>query len=269
MEPSMNMQLADHVEIFPQCRLWLAYFGGEADESILTTADDIAEAKISTQDLHRWQQFRPAAKKRQFLNSRLAIRAVLEKEFGKDADDVLLSSSVFGCPILQSREKEHVAHISLSHSENAVAVLISDGENPVGVDIEVSDPLRTNALRFVALHPHEQVWCDSHAGLESEALTTLWTIKESAWKTMRSEYNIALSDISVQFECGIPTPVISMCPSETLQFRTQVFAQHRSSVVAGAICLSTANVPLLGSVTQRTTTSAGADRSRQEYLRQI
>ena len=47
-----------------------------------------------------------------------------------------------------------MAHISLSHSDNAVAVLISDDEYPVGVDIEVSNPIRAEALRLVALHPH-------------------------------------------------------------------------------------------------------------------
>ena len=247
----MNMHLADHVEIFPQCRLWLAYFDGDSDESIAATIHDIAEAKFSTQDLHRWRQFRPATKKRQFLNSRLAIRAVLKKEFGRDADDIRLDSDSLGCPSLQSRQKEHVAHVSLSHSENTVAVLISDGEYPGGVDIEVSNPLRADALRFVALHPHEQVWCDLHAGLESEALTTLWTIKESVWKTIRGEYDIPFSDIAVQFECGTPRPVISNYPSETPQFRTQVFVQQQQSIVSDAMCFLTANVALRGSVTQR------------------
>ena len=85
----MNIHLAESIEILPQCRLWLAYFDGDSDESISATTHDIAEAKFSTQYLHRWQQFRPVAKKRQFLNSRLAIRTVLKKEFGKDADDIL------------------------------------------------------------------------------------------------------------------------------------------------------------------------------------
>jgi phosphopantetheinyl transferase len=265
----MNMHLADPVHVFPQCRLWLAYFGGDSDESDVATTHDIAEARFSTQDLQRWQQYRPVVKKRQFLNSRLAIRALLKKEFGKDADDIQFYSDALGCPALQSGRTEHIAHISLSHSENVVAVLISDGEYPVGVDIEVSNPLRADALRFVALHPHEQVWCDLHAGLESEALKTLWTIKESVWKTIRGEHDVALSEISVRFECGNPRPVICNCPSETFQFRSQVFVQKHQPVVNDAICLATADVALLGSVTQRISTSVGADRSQQEYLRRI
>ncbi len=269
MEQQMNMHLAEHIEVFPQCRLWLAYFSGDSDESISATAHDIAEAKFSAQDLHRWQRFRPAAKKRQFLNSRLAMRAILKKEFGKDADDILFNSDALGCPSLQSGRAEHIAHTSLSHSENVVAVLISNGEFPVGVDIEVFNPLRTDALRFVALHPHEQVWCDSHAGLESEALTTLWTIKESIWKSIRGEYDFSFSDISIRFECGKPRPAIINCPSNTFQFRSQVFVQQHEPVVNGAIRLSTADVTLLGSVTQRMATSADADRSRQGCLRRI
>lgn len=247
----MNMHLADHVEVFPHCRLWLAYFDGDSDESIVAATHDIAEARFSTQDLHRWQQFRPAVKKRQFLNSRLAIRAVLKKEFGKYADDILFSPDSLGCPSLQTHQKEHVAHISLSHSENAVTVAISDGKYPVGVDIEVSNPLRTDALRFVALHPHEQVWCDSHAGLESEAFTTLWTIKESAWKTLRGIRDIPFCNVSVLFNGGRPKPVISNCDGEAPQFRTQVFVQNVESVVPEASCLSVNSVALRGCVTQR------------------
>jgi phosphopantetheinyl transferase len=253
MEQQMNMHLAERIEVLPQCRLWLAYFDGDSDESISATTHDIAEAKFSTQDLHRWQQFRPVAKKRQFLNSRLAIRAVLQKEFGTDADDIQFSSDALGCPSLQSGRTEHIAHISLSHSENVVAVLISNGEYAVGVDVEVSNPLRTDALRFVALHPHEQMWCDSHAGLESEALTTLWTIKESVWKTIREMRDIPFAEISVAFDSGIPTPAISHYFSETLRFRTQLFVQNCVQIVPGTLCLSTGNSALRGCVTQRIT----------------
>ena len=252
-ELQMNMHLAESIEILPQCRLWLAYFDGDSDESISATTHDIAEAKFSTQDLHRWQQFRPVAKKRQFLNSRLAIRTVLKKEFGKDADDILFSSDSAGCPVLLSRQNRHVAHISLSHSDNAVAVLISDDEYPVGVDIEVSNPIRAEALRFVALHPHEQLWCDLHAGLEAEALTTLWTIKESVWKSLREIQDIPLSDISVPLYSEIPTPVIVHCFSETPHFRTQLFVQNRVQIVPGTLCLSTGNSALRGCVAQRMT----------------
>ena len=253
MKARMNMYLADHVDILPQCRLWLACFDDDANESLASTTRDIANAEFSDQDLQRWQQYRSAARKRQFLNSRLAVRAVLKREFGKDAEDIRFLSDSLGCPLLLSRANEHVAHISLSHSENAVAVAISDDEYPVGVDIEVFNPLRTDALRFVALHPHEQVWCDSHAGLESEALTTLWTIKESVWKTLREMQNIQLSGISITFDSGIPTPVISNCFSETPSFRTQIFVQNSVQIVPRTLCLSTDHKALYGSVTQRMT----------------
>jgi phosphopantetheinyl transferase len=265
----MTMHLADHVDVLPQCRLWLANFDVPSDESIGATACDITKAKLMPQDLLRWQQFRPVVKKRQFLNSRLAIRAVLRREFGNNADNIQFSSDSAGCPVLLSNQNCHVAHISLSHSENTVAVLISDGEYPVGVDIEVSNPIRTEALRFVALHPHEQRWCDLHAGLEAEALTTLWTVKESVWKTIRGEYEVPFSDISVQFERGKPWPTICNSPSELLQFQTQVFVQRQRSVITDARHLSTANVALVGSATQRMAISADVDRSQPEYLRRI
>lgn len=264
------MYLADHVDILPQCRLWLACFDDDADEFLASTTRDIANAEFSDQDLQRWQQYRSAARKRQFLNSRLAVRAVLKREFGKDAEDIRFLSDSLGCPLLLSRANEHVAHVSLSHSENAVAVLISDDEFPVGVDIEVANPRLTDALRFVALHSHEKIWCDLHAGRESEALTTLWTIKESVWKTLQGTHDVSVSDIAVQFEHDSPRPVLCNRPTDGPQFRTQLFVQNSRPVVTSTVCLSTTNVVALqGSVTQRMTISADADRSRQEYLRRI
>ena len=247
----MNMHLADHVEIFPQCRLWLAYFDGDSDESIAATIHDIAEAKFSTQDLHRWQQFRPATKKRQFLNSRLVVRAVLQKEFGNNADNITFDSETSGCPLLLSRRKNQVAQISLSHSANAVAIAISDGEYPVGVDIEVPELLRTRAIQLVAFHPHEQAWCNFSTGLESEALTTLWTMKESVWKSLREPGDIAFWDISINFDSEVPEAVISGGTERTAQFRTQVFVQQSVPVAPGTLHLSTGNVPLRGCVAQR------------------
>ena len=75
----MNMHLADSIQVFWQCRLWLAFFYGE---STAVTEQDIVESHFSSRDLLRWQQFRPAATQFQFLNSRRAVRAVLQKNSG-------------------------------------------------------------------------------------------------------------------------------------------------------------------------------------------
>ena len=244
----MNMHLADSIEVFPQCRLWLAFFNGE---SAAATEQHFAEANFSSRDLLRWQQFRPAAKKLQFLNSRRAVRAVLRKEFGQGADEISYDADSYGCPLLLSREKNHVAHISLSHSANAVAVVISDGEHPVGVDIEVPEPLRTRAMQLVAFHLHEQVWCQQANGSESEALTTLWTIKEAVWKTLRNIGDISLAKISITFDSSKPQVAISGSSNRSPKFRTQIFAQQCMPIVPETLCLSTADVPLRGCVAQR------------------
>lgn len=244
----MNLHLTDPIEILPQCQLWLAFFDGESTD---VTERDIADANFSSRDLLRWQQFRPDAKKRQFLNSRLAIRAVLRQEFGMQAVGITFDSDSSGCPLLLSRDRRHVAHISLSHSANAVAVVISDGEYPVGVDIEVPEPLRSKALQLVVLHPHEQAWFDHLPGLESEALTTLWTIKEAVWKTLRDIRDIPLSEISLTFNTGILQAAISSFSQNQTLFRTQVFVQNSVPVAPDTLCLSTANVPLRGCVAQR------------------
>jgi phosphopantetheinyl transferase len=76
---------------------------------------------------------------------------------------------------------------------------------------------------------HEKIWCDLHAGSESEALTTLWTIKESVWKTLQGTYDVSLSDIAVQFEHDFPRPVLCNRPTDGPQFRTQAFRTEQQT----------------------------------------
>ena len=248
------MHLADPVEVFPDCRLWLAYFDDESGDSVVSPENALAEAKLSARDQLRWQQYRPAAKKRQFLNSRRAMRCVLQRELGDAAAHILFDSDAQGCPVLVSEHIGRLPQISLSHSGNAVAIAISRNAFPVGVDIETVEPLKADALRLVAAHPHERAWCDQQTGRESGALATLWTIKEAVWKTLHYGGEMAMSEVSVESLAGILTPCVEHSAFKDSKFRTQLFVVECVAVVPETIRMTSGafhNVALRGCVAQR------------------
>ncbi len=247
------MNLADPVEVFPDCRLWLAYFDDGSGDSVSSPKSALAEAKLSVRDQLRWQQYRPATKKRQFLNSRRAVRAVLQRELGDDAAHIQFDSDSQGCPILLSQQVGPWPQISLSHSGNAVAIAISMNAFPIGVDIEVVEPLRADALRLIASHPQERAWCDRETGRESDALATLWTIKEAVWKTLHCRDEIPISEISIEFDRGILTPCVANSAFQDAKFRTQLFVFECEAVVPETIRLAAGDTPLRGCVMQRVT----------------
>ena len=248
------MYLAEPVEVMPDCRLWLAYFDDESGDSVSSPEDALAAAKMSDRDQLRYQQYRPAVKKRQFLNSRRAVRSVLQRELGDTAAHVQFDSDSQGCPVLVSEQIGRLPQISLSHSGNAVAVAISTHAFPIGVDIEIVEPLRAEALRQVAAHPHERAWCDQQTGRESDALATLWTIKESVWKTLHSGGEIAMAEISIEVHAGILTRCVEHSAFKDAKFRTQLFVVECDAVVPETICLMPerfGGIKLRGCIAQR------------------
>jgi phosphopantetheinyl transferase len=229
------MHLADPIEIFPQCRLWLATF----PDTCGTEEHELTNAALSERDLARWHQFRPAGKKRQFLNSRLAMRAVLGSEFGKDALHIQFDSDPNGAPVLLPQSLDFSRQISLSHAGNVVGIVISESDCSVGVDIELCEPFRADALRMVATHPPEREWCDGHVGFELDALMTLWTIKEAVWKSLRCGQNVSIADVVVQFASGNPSACVLRPPYGNTQFEIRLFASQCRGVTPDTTCLST------------------------------
>lgn len=250
------MHLADPIEVFPDCRLWLASFDGESADPVVSPEYAEAEAKLSDRDQLRWQQYRPLVKKRQFLNSRRAVQGVLQRELGDVAAQVEFDSDSQGRPVLLSRTAGHWPQISLSHSGNAVAVAISLNAIPVGVDIELAERFRADALRLVAAHRHERAWCDRQTGRESDALATLWTIKESVWKTLHCSGEVAMQEISIESLAGILTSSVKHSAFKDAKFRMQLFVVGCDAIVAETICLMPerfGGINLRGCVTQRIT----------------
>ncbi|MCA9008269.1 MAG: 4'-phosphopantetheinyl transferase superfamily protein [Planctomycetaceae bacterium] len=250
------MHLTDPIQILPACRLWLAQIDAADSSSAGNLENDLLEARLSARDLQRWQQYRPQKKKRQFLNSRLAVRAVLRLEFEKDSELIQFDSDQAGRPVLRSLQRGHLPQISISHSAEMVAIALSDGIDPIGVDLEIAQPLRMEALQSIVMHPHEQDWCDAQGDRQSEALLTLWTIKESIWKTLQGDSGLGISDIFLEPDHRTPVAQIRNWEGDVNTFRLRCFVSQCSSFFSETICLKAMNPksrsqPFRGCVTQR------------------
>ena len=251
------MHLTDPIRILPGCRLWLAEFDTPDSGPAGFSEEELLVARLSTRDLRRWQQYRPERKKRQFLNSRLAVRAVLRQEFEKGSEQIQIDSDEQGRPVLHSGQLSHLPQISISHSADIVAIAVSDGGNSMGVDLEIAQPLRVESLQQIAMHPHEKLWCDAQGGLQSEALLALWTIKESVWKTLHSDSHLGMSDIILELDHRSPGVHICGWRGAGDQFRSRCFVSQCASFFSETICLESVirepwSQPFRGCVTQRT-----------------
>ncbi len=249
------MHLTDPIRILPDCRLWLAEFDASDGGPAGFSENELLEARLGTSDLLRWQQYRPALKKRQFLNSRLAVRAVLRQEFETDSELIRFDSDAQGRPLLLSGQLRHLPQISISHSGGMVAIAVSDGVNPTGVDLELAQPLRVSSLQQIAMHPHEQDWCDAQVGLHSEALLALWTIKESVWKALHGHSDLRVSDISLELDHPTPVARIQNYRGAGNALRLRCFVSECASFFSETICLESVGVksrsqPFRGCVTQ-------------------
>ncbi len=97
----------------------------------------------------------------------LATRLLLNRMLGVHS---MIHHNESGKPYLQ----ENKSFISISHSPNMVAVMVSDAN--VGIDIEQIRP-RVTKVRSKFLTGNELDWC-----VTDEQHTLVWTVKEAAYK---------------------------------------------------------------------------------------
>ena len=196
----MTNQLWGPFQPLPGCRLWLSEDLTGSDAGEPERHREFAEAYLCDQDLQRWNRYRPPEKKRQFLNSRLAIRAVLKREFGNASDSYRVETIETGQPILNHACEPALASISLSHTGNIAAIVVSDNQQGLGVDIEVVKPLNIHTLGATFLNPLEHNWLTKEALEKSpEMILAIWTLKEALWKALGGPRDAAMSEFVSEY----------------------------------------------------------------------
>lgn len=186
--------------ILRNCNLWFSeYHPGTCPER----TDDPAAARMDACDLQRWMRFRPPEKKRQFLSSRLAVRTVLDHEFGVSEAGAHFTTDDSGRPVVRSLEGKELCRISLSHSSSLIAVAIVRGTTKVGVDIEVFGEARPAASSSLGISPQEVGLLHHLTGINTEFCSTaVWTIKEAVWKAFDGAPFVLPSKIGFEQNSG-------------------------------------------------------------------
>jgi len=196
----MTNQLWGPFQPLPKCRLWLSEDRTGSNAGEPERPREFAEAHLCNQDLERWNRYRPSEKKRQFLNSRLAVRAVLLREFGTDSDNFRVETMETGQPILKHAHQHPLPSISLSHTGNITAVVVSDSHQRIGVDIEIVNSLKVRPLGLTLLNQFEHDWLTKEVLAESpEMMLAIWTLKEALWKALGGPRDTAISDIVTEY----------------------------------------------------------------------
>lgn len=229
----MKKQLWGPFQPLPQCRLWLS------EDPITSAAEQperhqqIAEANLCSLDLERWNRYRPAQKKWQFLSSRLAIRAVLQREFGPLSDRYRVETMVTGQPKLTHQGQDSFASISLSHTGSITAIALSKGEQRLGVDIEVVKPLDVCKLSSTFLNQHEHDWLTKEdLSGNVQMIFAIWTLKEAIWKALGGPRDTTMSEIVAEYHNSTLNGQWSTQKGEKQSVSTHFFGHQFSFPIA-------------------------------------
>ncbi len=227
-----ELQFAGPFAMLSNCNLWLALDEGASGRALLHPSNLPPDLRLTDNDLSRWQRFRTVEKQRQFLMSRVAVGEVLRREIDDKSPAVRFVTDASGRPMVVSNDNQEVRQISLSHSGLITALAISSGIHPLGVDVEIVEPIHTAALRSMVEHPDDHAFRNmARDADESEYLRTLWTIKESVWKSLGGGPSVSVTDISVQVRDGTLRPTVHCEAHSSADFKVQLFSINCSPIV--------------------------------------
>ena len=121
-------------------------------------------------------KFKTEKRKKEFLASRLLLNELLP--------NASISYNKYGAPEIGNNH-----FISISHSKNLAAIIIS--KNKVGLDIEIisEKPLRLTS-KFISK--------DSHNPLSEEKATLIWSCKEAIYKWYQKGSVDFIADIKIK-----------------------------------------------------------------------
>lgn len=221
------LQFIGPFDMLSRCRLWIALDRGPQVSASVQPGSFSTDSRLSEIDLQRWKRFRSPEKQRQFLLSRIAVAEVLSQELGAEHDNVRFANDSFGRPVVMDHNHREVRQISLSHSGPVTAIAVSNDVYPIGVDVELVQPIYETALRSMIVLPADGKFLASlHDVDQSECLRMLWTIKESVWKSLGGKPQISAHEIAIRICSGELKPIVDNDQSLNSSFAVHLFGMH-------------------------------------------
>jgi|GEM_PF-2890343 len=149
-------------------------------------------AKLSREERHRADAFRRDAARRQFLQGRFLLRALLDTYLGVGAGQLPLSCGQYGKPDFSVRGSN--LRFNLSHDDAGIAVALCWGRD-VGVDVD-TPPQGYQLDEVIAQHFNmdEQGSLSCPKGF---GFVDIWTAKEAVLKATGEGITGCLRDVGV------------------------------------------------------------------------
>jgi len=159
--------------------LWLIDLNHAVPQNWPNLLDDTEHQRV--------QRLRFEADKRRYINSHVALRALLADQTGQAGNCLTLAAQSHGKPYLTDIRLD----FNLSHSGEWALLGISH-HGPIGVDIEAIDPIpeaaELAARNFTAAE--QQQWAHTHAPQRLKTFLQGWTRKEACLKALGSGLSI-------------------------------------------------------------------------------
>lgn len=181
-------------------------FWFDLDAPLLT--EEKALAVLDPQERHHLRTFGDARVAARFMQRRVARRLILAAHAEVSPAEIVYSGSATGKPALADR----LGNIAFSPSSSGSLGIVAVSEGgPIGADVEVDRPIRSDLLARSILAPAEaHAFANLSSNMRKGWVLQRWTIKEAVVKTLGTGLEVhALSGIDTSTICqnGPPAPV--------------------------------------------------------------
>lgn len=188
----------------PHLTLWICENEAVQDQDLLNTY----AGWLSEEEKQRWQRFRFARHRQQFLVARALVRSTLANYLDTHPASLVFSQNQWGKPALQPEVAG--LQFNLSHTDGLVVLAVYEGTEEnllLGVDVEnLERKAETGDLarRYFSEDEFQALQALDEAQ-QRQRFFDLWTLKEAYIKAVGMGLSIALDSFSFRFgdEVGI------------------------------------------------------------------
>ncbi|MBL8809289.1 MAG: hypothetical protein JNM43_03845 [Planctomycetaceae bacterium] len=163
-------------------------------------------SRLSDASRRRCDRFRSVHRQTQFLLARCIVQNILRKELNVRLDDLQFHQLDNGQPVLCRGDQQIPLRISLAHSGNVAAAVVSSEAISAGIDIELQERLSVPALQFMLSDTSEMSSTSSassllpgdESGMKAEEwrLRKEWIRREARWKALGGPSTISILEMS-------------------------------------------------------------------------
>jgi 4'-phosphopantetheinyl transferase len=180
---------------------------------------------LSPDEEERAHRYRTTALQQTYRRCRSALRLILETYCGLPAQQIEFCYGAFGKPFLSNLPW----HFNLSHSGKLCLIAIS--RQPIGVDVELTDPMRySDALLDLVCHQSEKAYVARLSPRNRlSCFYQLWTHKEAYSKAIGIGLGLQLAHVYFDRACLEPV----LCVRDGSSVAHSPYHVHRISPAVG------------------------------------